>query len=79
MCVDLTDAQRLKLKEFVKLRNEKNGKLIEEDKGKKYWAIRDNELVLFKKPTNKNQQNFFSVFNKGVSKKEKKQKKEKTG
>ena len=54
ICADLTDAQRLKFKELVKLRNEKNGKLNEEDKGKKYWAIRDNEVVLLKKPTNKN-------------------------
>jgi len=46
---DLTESQRLKYKELVKIRDSKNEKLSGEDKEKKIWCIRDNEVVLLKK------------------------------
>ena len=49
LCPDLTESQRLKYKELVKIRNEKNEKLSEEEKSNKIWCIRDNEVVLLKK------------------------------
>ena len=46
LCPDLTESQRLKYKELVNLRDEKNGKLVNEDKDQKIWCIRDNKVVL---------------------------------
>ena len=40
---DLTEAQRLKHKELVRIRDKKNEKMSNEDK--KIWCIRDNEVV----------------------------------
>jgi hypothetical protein len=49
LCPDLTDAQRLKYKALVKLRDEKNEKLQGEEKGNKIFVIRDNEVVPVKR------------------------------
>ena len=49
LCPDLTEAQRLKFKELVKIRDTKNDKLKGEEKEKKIWCIRDNEVVLLNK------------------------------
>ena len=49
LCPDLTEAQRLKYKQLVKIRNEKNDKLRGEDKNNKIWCIRDNNVVLLNK------------------------------
>jgi len=49
LCPDLTEAQRLKYKELVKIRDDKNSKMSVEDKEKKIWCIRDNLVVLLNK------------------------------
>ena len=49
LCPDLTEKQRLYYKELVKLRDEKIGKLVDEDKYQKIWCILDNEVVLLNK------------------------------
>lgn len=49
LCPDLTEAQRLKFRELVKIRDAKNGKLKDDEKEKKIWCIRDNEVVLLNK------------------------------
>ena len=49
LCQDLTKSQRLMYKELVKLRDEKNGKIVNEDTDQKIWCIRDNEMVLLNK------------------------------
>ena len=46
---DLTEAQRLKHKELVKIRDKKNEKMSNEEKDKKIWCIRDNEVVQLNK------------------------------
>ena len=46
---DLTEAQRLQYKELVKIRDKKNERLNGEEKDKKIWCIRDNEVVLLNK------------------------------
>ena len=49
LCPDLTEAQRLKFRELVKIRDAKNEKLKDDEKEKKIWCIRDNEVVLLNK------------------------------
>jgi hypothetical protein len=46
---DLTEAQRLKYKELVALRNRKNEEMAPEEKTKKIYCIRDNAVVLLNK------------------------------
>jgi hypothetical protein len=41
---DLTEAQRLKHKELVKIRDKKNEKMSNEEKDKKIWCIRTMRL-----------------------------------
>jgi len=49
LCPDLTEAQRLKFRELVKIRDAKNEKLKDDEKEKKIWCIRDNKVVLLNK------------------------------
>ena len=46
LCPDLTEAQRLRFRELVKIRDMKNDKLKADEKENKIWCIRDNEVVL---------------------------------